>query len=432
LLWLRRNKPLTYLLNLRSFLNVGSYKDLLKVATEVKKGNGEKLGAKELIELELFAEDLASDHSALEKYTAAEGDGKVVLKPHLSLAAKWAPNERSHFDKQAKLSQRLASLIFPDDKKAHMKYRKMLGPLRRHMVLVENLMCDGRWGEINFSAVPSIAHRILKKAFAKHEPERYSAYQESLAQGKAKINTTGLAPHLLVEEYYKQGTSASVDLTIEAQWKSIVDNVRKCGAFSQAVAVVDVSGSMSGIPMMVSITMGIILQELTEPPFKGRLITFQENPQWHQVEGKTLRDMVLDVRNMKWGGSTDISKVFRMIVQVGVANKVHQRDMPKILFIFSDMQFNEGIPDTSASSFEAAQQLYKQAGYKMPQVVFWNLRGDTMTFPVGEAHLKDVAMVSGFEPLLLKLFLQGESLSPLTLMKSAIKDYPGVVDDSER
>ncbi|KAK6252822.1 hypothetical protein QUC31_014542 [Theobroma cacao] len=44
------------------------------------------------------------------------------------------------------------------------------------------------------------------------------------------------------------------------------------------MAVCDVSGSMSGISMEVSVALGVLVSELSEEPWKGKLITFSKNP----------------------------------------------------------------------------------------------------------------------------------------------------------
>ena len=54
-----------------------------------------------------------------------------------------------------------------------------------------------------------------------------------------------------VEEYTNRSTSLSLE-TMELQWKSYVNNLKESGTLSNALAVCDVSGSMSGQPMEVS------------------------------------------------------------------------------------------------------------------------------------------------------------------------------------
>jgi hypothetical protein len=217
--WLREHKPVTYLLNLREFLNVGCYKDLLQLAARVVNGN--KLGGtNDVIELELFAQDLLCDSK------------------HISLAAKWAPSEGSLFNEHQKMAKRLARLMFPHESNPSELYRKELTKLRKKLHVVESLICTNQWSEVKYSAVPSKAHLRLKKAFLKHEPKRYSEYLKKLDKGEEKIKSTGLQPHELVRTCFG---SDIVDVTVEAQWKDLINKLQLQGTFENAVSVVDVS-----------------------------------------------------------------------------------------------------------------------------------------------------------------------------------------------
>lgn len=186
-------------------------------------------------------------------------------------------------------------------------------------------MCAGEWEAINFNHVPALAHHRSKKMFMKHQPERYAQYQRDLEEGKAKINTTGLQPHLLVEQYL--ASSAIPDPTIEAQWRTIIADLKDSGNFGSTLAVVDVSGSMAGIPMVVAITLGMIVSELSAPPFQGRLLTFSEVPEWHNVQGMNLFERVRDVARMKWGMTTNLHKVHTHLA----ANQVLLYLMPMMI-----------------------------------------------------------------------------------------------------
>jgi hypothetical protein len=108
--------------------------------------------------------------------------------------------------------------------------------------------------------------------------------------------------------------------------------------------------------------------------------------------------------------------------------------MPGRLFVFSDMQFDESQNDTTLSSnsgnvnpktltnHEALVRKYEQAGYQVPELIYWNLRGNTPDFPATVDTAK-VALVSGFNPNLLRLFLDsGGDLRPYNLMRRAIDD----------
>ena len=55
----------------------------------------------------------------------------------------------------------------------------------------------------------------------------------------------------------------------EMQWKSYVDNLKKVGMLESALAVCDVSGSMTGDPMNVAIALSLLIAALSKPPFNG-------------------------------------------------------------------------------------------------------------------------------------------------------------------
>ena len=56
------------------------------------------------------------------------------------------------------------------------EYRHMLTALRRHLDVVEARMTANDWLSINYERVPSKAGLTYRKAFLKHDQERYSKY----------------------------------------------------------------------------------------------------------------------------------------------------------------------------------------------------------------------------------------------------------------
>ena len=54
------------------------------------------------------------------------------------------------------------------------------------------------------------------------------------------------------------------------------------------IYMADVSGSMSGTPMSVSIAMGILLSEICHPAFRDLVLTFHKNPTFHDLKGGTM------------------------------------------------------------------------------------------------------------------------------------------------
>jgi 2'-5' RNA ligase len=392
----------------------------------------------------------------------------------ISLAAKWAPGENHRFNSQAK---RLAKILFGGNQgnggvysfidKAHMqqcmkKYRTLLSTLRAHLCLTERLICSNRWDSINFNSVPSKCHQLLKKAFVKHCGDRYTNYLSGLKRGIGKINVNGLAPHELVK-YYLDDSSRAENETVEAAWRALVEKTAESGTFKSAVAIADVSGSMSGLPMCVCIAMTLLISELTIGPYKGRCITFHEEPSWHLITGKTLKQKVACLSKAPWGGSTNFQSSFDLLLNIAKKYKVKQSELPQTLFCFSDMQFNSADPRNNnnnkwETNYDILKVKWNKAGYKLPGIVFWNLNGALCKDTPIRCDTEGCALMSGFSASLLGVFLRtpiivspelfnivgkidedvsaeelaaANPLHPITIMMDSIEKYSVIVDPTE-
>lgn len=293
-------------------------------------------------------------------------------------------------------------------------YRKRLVELTN---VVETAMCAGNWTGIEYGKLPSIASARYQKAFGRHDQVGYSNYIQSLQKGEAKINAAAIHPHEIVKSV-GYGNSSVAD----QQWKALPDWVMD-GNF---IPMVDVSGSMScpagGNPkvtcMDVAIALGIYLSERCKGQFKDQMITFHSNPSFVTLNG-TLSQRVRTARNAPWGMSTDIGKAFDLILNAAVKAKLKEEDMPKTLIILSDMQFDRAA--SGKTNFKDFKQKYKNAGYEMPNIVFWNLNDRNGTVPV-KADASGAVLVSGFSPALMKSIVSGEDVTPLGMMDKIILD----------
>lgn len=417
--WLRKKKPLTYKKNLSEFVQLGYFKDLLVIGNEAIKKKWPTLSTIPNVPLELvmIAEQLKKD---FEKYKKGET---------ISLAAKWAPTEGTHFDHCAK---RIAKLMTPEAPDALKQYRLLLTELRKKLNITESLMCANKWDMIQYEHVPSKCHKLNKKCFEKHDSKRYEEYLEHVKSNKKEIKTKGLHPHEIVGDYLEKMATAP-DETTEQQWRAFLKKLEEKGSFYNALSVVDVSGSMSGIPMNVAISLGLCVANLTRGPFRNKVITFSSDPTWTDVpdiESKnvTLFQQVEKVQNMKWGMNTNIEKVFQMILNVANSKKIRPEDMPCKLFIFSDMQFDSCVHGNTA--MESIKNMYEKANYDLPQIVFWNLNGKANHFPV-KCNEQGTALLSGFSADLLQLVLEEKRITPISILEKAIKKYKVVIDNSE-
>jgi hypothetical protein len=432
---------------LRKMLTYGYWKDLLTIMEITNRykllvNKRSRLDA-ECIEVKLFAEQLKQDLAILAGDQQDENQNESGKQLAISLCGKWAPTENTHYDHHPiSAAKNIAKLMGMTMK----EYRLALSKLRAHLNILERLMSTQQYDLIDFSKLPSIAMMKLKKSFnrdtnaeGKESDARvklhksYEEYLAKLTKGETKINVTGIQPHELVKTYHK--TSSDVDAQVEAQWKTIVERVLKSGAFNKVTAVCDVSGSMEGEPMLVSISLGILVSECTQGPFVGKVLTFDDDPQWHSLTGSTLKEKVNSLGNAKWGGSTNMRAVFDLILKEAVASELPADQMVETLFIFTDMQFNSACgcdghswgsrnnTQTWESTFEYAQKTYTEAGYKLPNIVCWNLRtSSSKTMPVSQNE-KGYAMLSGFSAELLKCILDAKEFTPMSIMKHVLEPY---------
>ena len=408
--FLKMYAPRTYAKNLDTFVNLGCFKDLLVLHSQKRHPMLPDL------ELQLFSAYLAQDVAAIASVMG-------TTKANLSLAGKWAPTERCEYDKKTKAAHKIAAFLGKNMK----QYRLMLSTLRTRLDVLERKESLNKWTEINFEHVPAVAMKKQSKAFKRKLPTEFAEYLSKVMTGKAKMASKGVQPHELVRNYLSR--YMPMDAATDAQWFALINRLKTAGLFKNAVAVCDVSGSMSGIPMEVSIALGLVVSELTEMPFKNRVITFSAKPQWHTVKGTTLHERVASLSKAHWEMNTDFIAVFEMLLAEAKMYNLMPEQMIKKVFVFTDMQFDAA---TNQSQYQTAyqniQEKYTEAGYVLPQIVFWNLRSTATSFPVLK-NTPGVAMVCGFSAEVLKVFLDEGEMTPYSMMLKAVSKYTATIMD---
>lgn len=343
------------------------------------------------------------------------------------LCAKWMPREgKAHHDWYKSLIGFIG--ITPK------QYRKLLASCTK---VVENSMCKQAWDEIEFGKIPSVAHNKYRKAFIKRCGTRYVEYIEAVKNGTQKINAGAIFPHDITKkiansiDWNYSKMSATERNSVQAMWKALPDFVNEGVEF---LPVIDVSGSMSGLPMQVAIALGLYLSERNKTIFKNCFISFSANPKFFKVTGDIV-DKYVQVLTSEAGFNTDVKKVMELILTTALGNNVPQSDMPKYLIFLSDMQFDEANNEYASNNMSKASKyspsivklikdMYYQAGYKVPQIIFWNLRASS-GIPV-KMDERGFAEVSGFSPSLMKSIL-GESFTPLEMMYTILKKYESIL-----
>jgi len=353
---------------------------------------------------------------------------KTALATKNGLAAKWMPRKGAE---AAELRKFLG--LTPK------QYRKTLVGLTN---VVESDMCAKNWDEINFNHVPSVASSRYKKAFTRHT-EKYKEWAAKLVskdpkvRETVKVNAGAVYPYdvlkgLIQGDYYAWGAARSAKFDkanldhIVAQWEALPNYVGD----ASILPLVDASGSMTSKAggtkskstvtcLEVAVSLGLYLADKNKGEFKDTFLTFSSDPKLLHLKGDVL-DKIKQMTKSEWEMSTNLNAAFELILKTAIAGNVPQEDMPQTLIILSDMQF-----DACARYDDSAMQMivrkYKDAGYKVPNIVFWNLNAAD-NVPVSY-DTSGAALISGFSPAIVKSVLSGaDDLTPEAVMLKTISN----------
>ena len=386
--------------------------------------------------------------------TALEAEAFELMKNQLaldvqcktpSLLAKWLKSENTSSQKSRNLAAK-TRIAFGMN---HKQYRKTLSILRARINVLERLMSENRWDEIEFDKIPSRAGMIYKNAFARHDIERMKkdpevqSYADFAKDDTKKVNAKALYPYECVAEAFKAmrsswsyGRYASVAmddtnrLMVNKYWDNLEDYFK--GASFNGMAIVDTSGSMCGssaaAPINVAISLGLYCAEKAKGPYNGHFITFSSNPTFVKTEGVDFCDKVIRMSCADWGGSTNVEAAFDMMLDVALKNRLSQDDIPENLIIISDMEFNSCVTSGARSTscwggggnvndtlFEAMAKKWAAYGYKMPHLIFWNVDARQNNIPmIGNGN---VSYVSGMSPSIFETIMTGKTGYDLMMEK---------------
>lgn len=388
--WLAKNAPETVRKNLSYIAEYGRFDDLLVLFdTPVEKDM-----------LELIREQLCKDAEAME-------NGNEV-----SLLGKWLPSVNTSNANAVKTAKKIARFLKMDDK----TYRKLLTRLRAHIRIIENNLRERDY-TFDYEKQPSKAMFKYRNAFARNDAERYNDFLNKVSSGEATLHTDTLMPYEIIAPFFKRRVSDEEIKAINTTWNSQKDY----GDNENSLVVIDGSGSMYSnsepMPATVALSLGIYFAERNSGAFKNHFITFSENPQLVEIKGDDILEKVRYCHSYNEVANTNIQKVFELILNAAKKNDLPQDELPKKLYIVSDMEFDCCTEDASLTNFEYAKKLFEEAGYILPEVVFWNVASRNRQQPVTKNE-QGVALVSGCTPKLFSMIAEGNvsAMTPYQIM----------------
>lgn len=362
-----------------------------------------------------------------------------------SLLGKWLPSENASSAQTRYFGRKVRMGLHMSSK----EYRQLLTKLRARIGIVESKMSQNRWEDIDFEKLPSRASMLYSNAFMKHVSDNYTDYLQKLVSGDAKVNAGALFPVDIIHKVMESYTPSMKDRYLyTAMWNALPNyfgDTEETG-----LCVVDVSGSMAGLPMEVAISLGMYCADKARGPFHDTFITFSAQPQLQTIVGDTIVDKVRMMERAHWDMNTDIEAVFNLILETAVRYHMAQEDLPSKLYIISDMQFDQARSSyggwyntgrTKPRTFmQRMKEKFAEAGYTMPALIYWNVRASECGMFQETFEGENVAMVSGYSPSLFKSVIDGtefveeevitetgerktvvtQKIDPITVMKNTL------------
>lgn len=367
-------------------------------------------------------------------------DAESMLKNQpVSLLAKWLKSENASSAETRSLAKATAFYMGFTPR----QYRQVLSSLRKYIDVVECKLSERNYSEIDYESVPSQASLKYKEAFKRNDSERYAEYLESVSKGEKKINANTLYPCDIVHnyinsDYIKSGWSVGVkdvDTTLEELWKALPDTVN---GDSSVIVVADGSGSMTSkcnvnssiTALDVANSLAIYFAERATGAYKNKYITFSDNPQFVDFTNcRTLRDKIKLALKHDEIASTNIEKVFDLILSTAIKYNLKQNEIPEAVLIISDMEFNYAMEDRYSEEklFRVITEKFRNAGYQLPKLIFWNVNSRTNTIPIRE-NANGLVLVSGYSVNTMKMVLNGELDPKKALYKEITSERYAPVD----
>ena len=323
----------------------------------------------------------------------------------ISLLAKWLKSENASSQETKKLARLTQSKLgLPPS-----VYRKTLSKLRAYIDVVEVKMSSGRWNEINFESVPSLAMSRYINAYGTRCAESFQAYKESLKKGTAKVNAAVLGPtdicHKFLTQFlnvpggwFKKDFKKLDDVDI-AQWNALPNYVE---GNQDVVIMADVSGSMTmenGKPMAASVGLATYFAQRNTGAYKNMYMSFSSDPSFITIDDTMDLETCFYTAMHRGGMNTDMDKAFKAIYDVAI----EANETPAALCVISDGELDNWVgSERAASIVDKWNDKFIEAGLNPVKVISWNVanRHNTKLAP----RSSNISYCSGYSSSTFKYF----------------------------
>lgn len=371
---------------------------------------------------------------------AGEAAQEAAAPEGVSLLGKWLPSINASSKETARAAKTLMAALGMNAA----GYRKLCSALRKRIQIIEDYLRRKDYS-FDYSKQPSQAMFRYKKAFIRNDKERYSGFlkkvieQATLVADGAehsdeetvKLNVKTLYPYQIVNPYLvnncyeiNDNLGEEEECALEASWKSL----RRDTVKGRTIVVRDGSGSMyhggDAFPISVATSLALFFSEQLAGAYRNSFITFSEHPELIQIPdtADTLKRKLDFITHYGDCSNTDIGKVYQLILDVAKSGNVPKEEMIERVLIISDMEFD--CCDDGCCSFESYRRKFAEAGYDLPEIVFWNVAARDIHFPV-TMNEKGVKLVSGASANIFSDVVSGdlEVVTPYEFMLKILAPY---------
>lgn len=339
-----------------------------------------------------------------------EDEANRLAGKSCSLLAKWLKKADASSKNTRKLgiytAQHLGMSVY--------EYKRLCNRLRKYIDIVEQRMSARQWTTINYPAVPSRAMMNYRKAFARHDEERFSQFLGQVRSGEKHIHTETLYPYDIIEKLlYRREDNA----VLEVQWDKLPNYIDES---VNVVVMADVSGSMYGRPMATSVGLAMYFAERNQGPYHNLFMTFSSVPSFVEIVGNTITEKVRFIGKSHWAMSTDLEAALLNILKLALDNHCSQDELPKALVVISDMEINCCTRQKHKEQFyDYVSRIYQENGYQIPNIIFWNVNSRHDVF-LADKNRKGVQLISGQSASSFRNLIHYIDKSPVELMNEVL------------
>ncbi|PRQ22783.1 putative von Willebrand factor, type A [Rosa chinensis] len=224
-------------------------------------------------------------------------------------------------------------------------------------------------------------------------------------------------PHQVIDSL---NNGQSSDEIAEFQWQRLIRELSDKGKLRNCIAVCDIPESMRGTTNeTVCIAMGLLISELSEYPWKGKVFSFSDFPKLHKFEGENLRSKCEFMKqHMESAKKLNFGEIYDGVLEIAIKEKLGHHQIPQRIFVFTDKDFDMAFKNDWFDDYAKALYDYKNRGYlfHVPDMVLWNLKG-SISKPMAIYSLvkdQDVGMIiTGFSSNLLRHLMVSVTVSHL-------------------